>query len=137
MRFSIILISTLLVFGCSSKSSQETDAEVIVKVGTIAAKEDVDMNQVETGTGSTRTSVYGSISSGGRVSIGLGFLLGGFSSGSSDPEPVRYEIDLVDDGQMTIYHDSKDFEVGDCVKITVHPDEKKYPPTMKRHKGGC
>lgn len=137
MRFSFILISTLLVFGCSSKSPQETDAEVIVKVGTIAARQDVDMNQVETGTGSTRTSVYGSISSGGRVSIGLGFLLGGFSSGSSDPEPVRYEIELVDGGQMTIYHVSKDFEVGDCVKITVHPDEKKYPPTMKRNKGGC
>jgi hypothetical protein len=106
----------------------------------IAAKEDVDMDQVETGTGSTRTSVYGSISggsSGSRISIGLGFLLGGFSSGSSEPEPVRYEVDLVDGGQMTIYHDSKDFEVGDCVKITVHPDEKKYPPTMKRNKGGC
>jgi hypothetical protein len=140
MRFFIILVSTLLVFGCSSKNSQETEAAVIVKVGTIAAKEDVDMNQVETGTSSTRTSVYGSISggsSGSRISIGLGFLLGGFSSGSSDPEPVRYEIDLVDDGQMTIYHDSKDFEVGDCVKITVHPDEEKYPPTMKRNKGGC
>ncbi|NCF36557.1 MAG: hypothetical protein GWP56_09245 [Gammaproteobacteria bacterium] len=130
MRFSIILLATLLVFGCSSKSPQESDAEVIVKVGTIAAKEDVDMDQVETGTGSTRTSVYGSISggsSGSRISIGLGFLL----------EPVRYEVDLVDGGQMTIYHDSKDFEVGDCVKITVHPDEKKYPPTMKRNKGGC
>ncbi len=140
MRFSIILLATLLVFGCSSKSPQESDAEVIVKVGTIAAKEDVDMDQVETGTGSTRTSVYGSISggsSGSRISIGLGFLLGGFSSGSSEPEPVRYEVDLVDGGQMTIYHDSKDFEVGDCVKITVHPDEKKYPPTMKRNKGGC
>jgi len=137
MRYSIILISTLLVFGCSSKSAQEADAEVITRVGIIAAKEMVDMDQVETDTGSRRTSVYGSISTGGRVSIGLGFLLGGFSSGSSDPEPVRYEVNLVDDGQMTIYHDSQDFEVGDCVKITVHPDEEKHPPTMKRNKGGC
>jgi len=137
MRYSIILVSTLLVFGCSSKHSQETEAEVITKIGIVAAKESVDMDQVETGTGGGRTSVYGSISTGGRVSIGLGFLLGGFSSGSSDPEPVRYEINLVDDGQMTIYHDSQDFEVGDCVKITVHPDEEKHPPTMKRNKGGC
>ncbi|MCP4390855.1 MAG: hypothetical protein GY802_21340, partial [Gammaproteobacteria bacterium] len=128
MRYTIILISALLLFGCSSKSAQETEAEVITKIGVISAKEDVNMEQVEKDTGA-RTSVYGSISTGGRVSIGLGFLLGSFSSGSSDPEPVRYEVNLIDGGQMTIYHDSHDFEVDDCVKITVHPDEKKHPPT--------
>lgn len=138
MRYPIILISALLLFGCSSKSAQETEAEVITKIGVIAAKEDVNMDQVEKDTGTRgRTSVYGSISTGGRVSIGIGFLLGSFSSGSSDPDPVRYEIDLIDGGQMTIYHNSRDFEVDDCVKIRVHPDEEKHPPTMKRHKDGC
>ncbi len=136
MRYSIILISALLLFACSSKSTHEDEAEIITKIGVIATREDVNMDDVEKDTG-TRTSVYGSISTGGRVSIGLGFLLGSFSSGGSDPEPVRYEIDLIDGGQMTIYHDSRDFEVDDCVEITVHPDEKKHPPTMKRNKGGC
>jgi hypothetical protein len=138
MRYSIILITALLLFGCSSKSTHEDDAEIITKIGVIASREDVSMDDVEKDTGTRgRTSVYGSVSSGGGVSIGLGFLLGSFSSGSSDPEPVRYEVNLIDGGQMTIYHDSRDFEVEDCVKITVHPDEKKHPPTMKRNKGGC
>ncbi len=138
MRYPILLITALLLFGCSSKSPREGDAEVITRIGVVAAKEDVSMDDVEKDTGTRgRTSVYGSVSSGGGVSIGLGFLLGSFSSGSSDPHPVRYEIDLIDSGQMTIYHDSRDFEIGDCVKITVHPDEKKHPPTMKRNKGGC
>lgn len=136
MRYSLILISALLLFGCSSKSTHE--AEVIIKIGVIAAKEDVNMDDVEKERSTRgRTSVYGSISSGGGVSIGIGFLLSPFISGGSDPDPVRYEVNLIDGGQMTIYHDSQDFEVDDCVKITVHPDEKKHPPTMKRNKDGC
>jgi len=138
MRYSVVLITTLLVLGCSSKSAHEGDAEIITRIGVVAAKEDVSMDDVEKDTGTRgRTSVYGSVSSGGGISIGLGFLLGSFSSSGSDPEPVRYEINLLDGGQMTIYHDSRDFEVEDCVEIIVHPDEKKHPPTMKRNKGGC
>ena len=138
MRYPIIFLTALLLFGCSSKSAREGDAEIITRIGVIAAREDVSMDDVERDTGTRgRTSVYGSISTGGRVSIGLGFLLSPFTSGGSEPQPVRYEIDLIDNGQMTIYHDSRDFEIGDCVKIIVHPDEKKHPPTMKRNKGGC
>jgi len=134
MRYPLILFSALLLVACSSKSTHE--AEIITRVGVIALKEDVSMDDVEQGTRG-RTSVYGSISTGGRVSIGIGFLLGAFSSGGSDPDPVRYEVNLLDGGQMTIYHGSRDFEVGDCVKITVHPDEEKNPPKMQRNKGAC
>ena len=136
MRHTIVVILTLLLIACSSKQAQEEEAKIITKTGVIAAREEVSMDDVERGTRG-RTSVYGSISSGGRVSIGIGFLLGAFSSGSSDPEPVRYEINLLDGGQMTIYEDSRDFEVGDCVTIRLHPDEEKHPPEMKRNKGGC
>jgi len=136
MRYAIILLGALLVFGCSSKSAREGEAEIITKIGVIGAKEDVSMDQVEKDRRS-RTSLYGSISTGGRVSIGIGFLLSPFLSGGSDPEPVRYEINLSDGGQMTVYHESRDFEVDDCVEIRVHPDEKKHPPTMQRNKGGC
>jgi hypothetical protein len=129
-----------LLAGCSSKSSHEDAVQVIVKHGIISSKQDVSMDQVESGT-STRgsTSVYGSISSGGRTSIGIGVgvLLGSFGSGSKEPQPVRYDIDLQDGGQITIYHESRDFETGDCVEITVFEDEKEHPPTMKRDKGGC
>jgi hypothetical protein len=44
---------------------------------------------------------------------------------------------LKDGGQFTIYHDSRDFEVEDCVEITVYPDEDKHPPTMERNKDAC
>ena len=108
----------------------------VTRIGVIVAREDVNMDDVEKDTG-RRTSVYGSISTGGRVSIGIGFLLSPFVSGGSEPEPVRYEVELIDGGQMTIYHNSRDFEVDDCVEISVHPDEKEHPPTMKRNKGGC
>ena len=139
MRYAILLLSVLLVFGCSSKNAREDSAEIITKIGVITAREDASMNDIEKDK-NTSTSVYGSVSSGSRgssVSIGIGVLLSSFFSGDSDQEMVRYEVDLKDGGQFTIYHDSLDFEVDDCVEITVHPDEDKYPPTMKRKKGAC
>ncbi len=136
MRYLILLLAAFLAFGCSSKKPHQDDAEIITRIGVISAKEDASLNEVEKDTGS-RTSVYGSVSSGGSVSIGLGFLLGSFSSSDSDRDLVRYEVDLKDGGQFTIYHDSQDFEVDDCVEITVHPDEDKHPPTMKRNKDAC
>ncbi len=139
MRYSILLLSVLLVFGCSSKNAREDSAEIITKIGVITAREDASMNDVEKDTGRS-TSVYGSVSSGSggsSVSIGIGFLLSSIFSDSSERQLVRYEVDLKDGGQFTIYHDSRDFEVDDCVEITVHPDEEKYPPTMKRKKGAC
>jgi len=139
MRYSILLLSVLLVFGCSSKSAHEDDAEIITRTGIITAKEDASLNDVERDKNAS-TSVYGSVASGSGgsgVSIGIGVLLSSFFSSDSEPELVRYEVDLKDGGQFTIYHDSRDFEVDDCVEITVHPDEDKYPPTMKRKKGAC
>lgn len=138
MRYTIPLIILLLI-GCSSKSSHEDAAPPIVRHGIIASKQDVSMDQVQKNSTRGTTSVYGSISSGGGVSIGVGIgvLLSSIGSGGSDPQPVRYDVDLQDGGQITIYHESRDFEVDDCVEITVYPDEKEHPPTMKRDKGGC
>lgn len=136
MRNIILLVSTLLVFGCSAKSPTEDESEIITRVGLIIAKEDVNMDQVEKDS-KVRTTVYGSVSSGGGVSIGLGFLLSPFFSADSERDPVRYEVDLKDGGQITVYHESQDFEVDDCVKITIYPNEEKNPPAMKRDRGGC
>jgi hypothetical protein len=135
MRTAILLLAALLVFGCGSKNASESEAEIITKFGVITAKEDVEMRDVEEGTRSN-TSVYGGISSGGGFGIGLGvFLSPGSDSGAV--EPVRYQVELKDGGQITVYHDSHDFEPGDCVEITVYPDEEENPPVMKRNKDGC
>jgi len=136
MRYSSLLLAVVLVFGCSSKKPTEDEAEIITRVGVIIAKEDVNMEQVEEDS-KVRTTVYGSVSSGSGVSIGMGFLLSPFFSSDSDRDPVRYEVDLKDGGQITVYHESQDFEVDDCVEITIYPDEEKNPPAMKRDKGGC
>ena len=131
------LLASLLPFAaaCGSKSGQP-DEPPIVNFGVIAAKQDATRDQVQSATRGT-TSVYGSISSGGRVSIGVGIgvLLGG--SSSSKPQPLRYDVDLSDGGQITIYDESPNFEVGDCVRITVFPDQQKHPPEMERSKDGC
>jgi hypothetical protein len=135
MRILLLLLVAVVVGACSSKQAHEEEVEIITRTGLITVKEDVSLNDVEKDS-KTRTSVYGSVSSGGGISIGLGFLLGS-SSSRSDPDPVRYEVNLQDDSKVTIYSQSRDFEVGDCVEIRSHPDEKKHPPVMKRKAGGC
>ena len=137
MRYSILIAAMLLAFGCSSKSARDEALDAIVKKGTIVSREEVSVEEARTGTRGT-TSVYGSVSSGGGVSIGIGIgvLLSSIGS-KSKSEPVRYEVDLVDEGQITIFHNSRDFEVGDCVEITVFEDEQEHPPSMRRNPGGC
>jgi len=137
MRYSLLILSVFLIAACSTRNTAHEDADIITKVGLIRAKDDVSMQQVEQDSKRVSTSVHARVSSGGGFSIGLGFLFSQLGTGGSDIDPVRYEVELLDGGQMTIYHDSRDFEVDDCVEIIVHPDEKKHPPTMKRNKGGC
>ncbi len=131
MRGGICLLIAVLLAGCSGKAAREDGPEVITRTGTIIAREQVSSDEARDNVNS-RTSVYASVSSGGRVSIGFGVLLSSILSGESSRQPVRYEVEFDDDDSMTIYHDSPDFAVGDCVEIRVHPDEKKHPPAMQR-----
>ena len=133
MRLLMIPLALLLLFGCSSKSA--TSDEVVNKTGVITLKEVVDPESLKQG--KTRTSVFGSVSSGGGVSIGLGFLLGSIGSGEAKQNPVRYRAKLLDGSEVNFYHLSPDFEVGDCVEIGMHEDMEKHPPTMKRSPGDC
>jgi hypothetical protein len=136
MRTSILLLVALLAFGCSSKNAHDNDSGIITRIGVIMTRDEVEMRDVEEGT-RTDTSVYGAVSSGGGFSIGLGFLLSPRNSGVSTRAPMRYEVELADGGQISVYHDSHDFQIGDCIEITVHPDDEEHPPRMKRIKGGC
>ena len=136
MRTSILLLIALLAFGCSSKNAHDNDSGIITRIGVIMTRDEVEMRDVEEGT-RTDTSVYGAVSSGGGFSIGLGFLLSPRNLGVSTRAPMRYEVVLEDGGQISVYHDSHDFQIGDCVEITLHPDEAEHPPRMKRIKGGC
>jgi hypothetical protein len=136
MRTSILLLVALLVLGCSSKKAHENDTGSTSKIGVIIAREDVEMMSVEEET-RTNTSAYGGVSSGGGFSIGLGVLFSPWTSGSSSRKPMRYEVELQNEGRITVYHDSYDFQIGDCVEIAVYPDKEEHSPAMKRIKDGC
>ena len=136
MRHGILILMLLLTIGCSSKQPAEGQLEPITKFGIITAKEVADMEAVESKS-DVRTSIYANFSTGGRFSIGLGFLLSPFQSSESSEDPIRYEIALLDGSETTIYHLSDLFEVDDCVEITAYPDEEEEPPSMVRSKDGC
>ena len=135
MRTSILLLVALLVSGCSSKKADENGTGSTKKIGMIIAREDVETMDVEEET-RTNTSAYGGVSSGG-FAIGSGVLFSPRTSGVSARKPMRYEVELQNEGRITVYHDSYDFQIGDCVEIGLYPDEEEHLPTMKRIKGGC
>lgn len=135
MRIGIYLLTVLLLLGCGSKKPAFDEADIITKTGVITAKEVVSMDEVKRSS-NTRTNVYFSVSSGGGVAVGIGVLLSPWMA-SKEIEPVRYEVKLNDGGEMTVYHESRDFEVDDCVKIRIYPDEEKNPPSMRRDRDAC
>ena len=135
MRTSILLLVALLVFGCGSKKAGENDTGSTKKIGVIVAREDIETMDVDTET-RTNTSAYGGVSSGG-FSIGTGVLFSPRTSGASARKPMRYEVELQNEGRITVYHDSYDFQLGDCVEIGLYPDDDEHPPAMKRIEGGC
>ncbi|MEM7563862.1 MAG: hypothetical protein AAF353_12545 [Pseudomonadota bacterium] len=133
MKHGIMILSLILLTACSSKSIEQSSPPE-TKFGLITEKEEVDLKNQDS---KTRTSVFASVSSGGRVSVGIGFLVGLFNSGKKEENPVRYEVSLLDGSEITIYHSSRHFEVDDCVQITLHDDTEETPPDMERSKAGC
>ena len=134
MRSAIMLLTLAFLYGCAT--SQPSEADFVTRIGVIVAKEVVDL---EAGNSNTRTNTSVSVgaSSGGGFAIGLGFLLSPSSRSSDENPPVRYRVELMDGGQMTVFHESNLFEVEDCVEITSLAGDDQNPPIMKRIKGGC
>ena len=135
MRSTIMLIILALLYGCAASSAAENDVEPITRIGIIKGKEVVDPENASSDK-QVNTSVRASVSSGG-VSIGLGFLISALSGGTSQDHPVRYQVELVDGEQITVYHESDLFEVEDCVEISSMAGDDETSPLMKRIKGGC
>lgn len=136
MRYGLLILVLLVSVGCGSKQPDEDQSEPITRFGIITAKEAVDMETVKSKS-KVKTSIFANFSTGGRFSIGLGFLLSPFISSASSEEAIRYEVALLDGSETTIYHLSDLFEIDDCVEITAYPDEEEEPPTMLRSKEGC
>ena len=135
MRSAIILLTLALLSACAASSPAENESE-LTRIGVIKGKEVVDPENVGSDK-KVNTSVHASVSSGGGVSIGLGFLVSALSGGTSEDHPVRYQVELLDGEQITVYHESDLFEVEDCVEIKSLASDDKKPPLMKRIKGGC
>ena len=138
MRYLICIFTAILIAGCGSKNAN-SDAlpEAVQKTGIIVVKEEVPVEELEENDSGVRTSVYASIFSGGRISLGLGFLFSPSNSSHKSEPPVRYEVKMLDGSELVLYSESRDFEVDDCVDVTINQDVEKYPPIMKRNKGGC
>lgn len=136
MQISILLIIALLISGCSAKKSDKNDTGSIGVTGVIIAREDAGTIDVED-ENRTHSGAYGRISIGGGIGIGSGVLFSPWTSGSSTRPPMRYEVELQAGDRMTVYHDSYDFQIGDCVEIDQYPDNEAHPPSMKRIQSGC
>jgi len=136
MRSTIMLLTLALLYGCAANSAAENDTEFVTRIGVIKGKQVIDPENAGSDK-QVNTSIHASVSSGGGLSIGLGFLLSAFSDGASEQHPVRYEVELLDGEPMTVYHESDLFEVEDCVEISSMAGDDEALPLMRRIKEGC
>ena len=134
MRAVTFLLTLLMLAGCAA--SQPSEDDYLTRIGFITVKEVVDP-EASGAKRNVTTGVSASVSSGGGLSIGLGVLLGSMSSSSPAQPPVRYRVELKGSEQITVFHESDLFEVGDCVEIRLLPGDDEKPPQMKRLKQGC
>ena len=136
MRTLVMLLSLALLSACATSKS-DGDDEFVTRIGVIIGKEVVELDQVKSES-RVSTGVSASVSSGGGLSIGIGFLLSPLFKSTPEKEPVRYEVELINGDPLTVYHESVDFLVGDCVEVSsLAHDEDDNPPLMKRIEGGC
>jgi hypothetical protein len=134
MRSAIILFTVALLCACATGKPAEED--YVTRVGVIKSREVVDLEQARSDS-RVNTSVSASVSSGRGLSIGLGVLLSGVSGGASAKPSVRYSVELLTGEEITVYHESDQFQVDDCVEIRTLPGDDARPPMMKRIPGGC
>ena len=136
MRVLVLVAAVCLSVSCAGKPGGSDRPEPIIKFGVIVGKEVVEMETVERDSRAS-PSFHASISSGGGVAIGLGFLMSPRWSSQTVESPVRYEVRIQDGNFATIYHLSSMFEIDDCVMLTVYPDGDSNPTEMVRSEDGC
>jgi hypothetical protein len=137
MRFTLLLILVLIQSGCSSRTPNEDLPGMETSLGRIVSKQLVDREDFQNSNDQSKTSVFASFSSGGGLSIGIGFLLSAFSSEDAPENLVQYEVKLPDGKMLRLFSEQNEFEVSDCVEITMHEDVDQHPPVMKLNKDAC
>ena len=136
MRIPAMVLSLALMTACAT-GDPDAGREFVTRIGVITGKSVVELDQVKSES-RVSTGVSASVSSGGGLSIGIGFLLSPLFKSSPEKEPVRYEVELINGDPLTVYHQSNDFLVGDCVEVSsLVDDEDDNPPLMRRIEGGC
>ncbi len=134
----LFLSFLVLLVACGSKNPSEDDRpDEINKTGVVVAKQVIPIHEIEDEGLNVDTRIFASIFSGGRISIGLGFLFSPSSSHEIPKKPVRYEVKMMDGSEFILYSDNYDFEIDDCVDITIHKDVENHPPQMKHNEDGC
>ena len=136
MRYLFLILLLINIVACSSKSMDDVP-DVVNKTGRIINKEYVAIEEVSSGGVSVNPSIFASIFSGGRISLGLGFLFTSEDDSYTTETTTRYKIKMTDGSEMDIFSNSTQYQVDDCVEVIVHKDVENNPPRLERLEGGC
>lgn len=138
MRLFLFLFTLLFLSACSTKTPDSAAMpDVVNKTGVVVAKQVIPVHEIDDEGLNVDTRIFASIFSGGRISLGLGFLFSPSNSSETPVKPVRYEVKMMDGSEFVLYSENEDFEIDDCVDITIYEDVENHPPQMERNKDGC
>ncbi len=135
MRKLLLLLTVLAISGCGNKNAALDSKEMTTRLGVITAVELVELDQSNQNFGFS-PRIEASISSDRGLTIGLGLLLSKVIVNKAAVSAVRYQIEFPNDDELTLYDDGKPLEIGDCVEVQSHP-EQKTPPRILPKKVDC
>lgn len=130
MRLLISLLLVISLNGCDMTASRsvktEIDGGILRSVGVIKSRKILDLNTLDAN--SSETSAEANI-------FGLEYLTadGGYRSSTA----IRYDIELLDGGLLTVYSESWRYQVDDCVNIIIDIDNPKNQPQFFLNKTDC
>ena len=130
MRLLISLLFVISLNGCDMTASRsvktEIDGGILRSVGVIKSRKILDLSTLETNSNET--------SSEARI-FGLEYLAtdGGYRSSTA----IRYDVELLDGGLLTVYSESWRYQVDDCVNIIIDIDNPKNQPEFYLNKNDC
>lgn len=130
MRLLISLLLGISLNGCDMTASRsvktEIDGGILRSVGVIKSRKILDLSTLETN--SSETSSEAKI-------FGLEYLAtdGGYRSSTA----IRYDVELLDGGLLTVYSESWRYQVDDCVNIIIDIDNPKNQPEFYLNKNDC
>jgi hypothetical protein len=132
MRFCLISLLGLTLSGCASTASttgeMKVESGVLRATGIIVEREIFDLKRIDKNTETAADN---------ENTFGLEYLTEASSSGYRSSTAIRYDIEVLGGGFLTVYSEAWRYRKDDCVSVIIDLEDKTTPPVIFLNNNDC